>query len=303
MSVMQRHIIQSIIVELSMYQLSIISILFAAIVMLVLGMLLNYLLSNRNKVDYKSQYDEAETKLQSVEKKHKKSDGKLKQTSENRDMWQQKATKLESEITEVRSQADANLATLRVESGEQQSQIQSLSIELERSQRDKQQLQDNHNKLKEKYSANNKENKEWAAQLKKADKDRDEYKAKAIKAIKKSQELSEQLEAQTEKLAQFKEVSRELRRASAKAKKLTTDIAYWEQKHFDTHHELAAVIKNQEPMQEQLKNLNDLRSGDQLMAENMRKQLEALKNKYNEVNEKFKELAAKNRYSKQKSNS
>ncbi len=272
-----------------MYQLSIITIIFAAIVFLILGMLLNYLISNRNKIDYKSQYEEAAAELDTAQKKLKKADGKLKQTADNRDTWQRKATALESDLGEMKSTAESTQEAMRVEIAELNKRVESLTLELERIKRDKEQLQDVHNKLKEKYSANNKESKEWSALVQRAEKDRDEYKAKAIRAIKESKELNVKLEAQVEKIERFKEVSRDLRRANAKNKKLETDVSYWEQKHFDAHHELAALKKDQAPAKEQLQNITDLRNGDKIMMENMRKKLESFQNKYNELHQKYKE--------------
>jgi len=275
-----------------MYQLSVIALIFGAFVLLCLGALLNYFLSNRNKIDYKSKYEEAEKEVSSAQKKLSKVDSKLKQTSENRDMWRQKSEEAESQLSMIQSKSDQEISTLREEVDGLKIKIQNLTNDLERTQRDKEKLQENHNKLKGKYSENNKENKDWTGKLDKAEKDKKEYKLQWARAHKQSKELAAQLETQTEQIHEYKEVKRELRRANAKNKKQGSDLTYWEQKHFDTHHALAALKVTHEAVSEKLTKISDLRDGDKVMMDNMRKQLEEYKKKYIDINHKYKEMTS-----------
>jgi len=88
----------------------------------------------------------------------------------------------------------------------------------------------------------------------------------------------------------LRELKRDLRKTTAQKNKLEKDVEYWEKKHYDTHHELAALVKTHEALTSERDELTEMRNGDAIVIGNMKKQIELFKTKFLDIDQKYKEL-------------
>ena len=75
-------------------------------------------------------------------------------------------------------------------------------------------------------------------------------------------------------------------------RKLTKDLVYWEQKQFETNHELATTVKEIETIKAEREELVLRFKGAQIQKENMIKKIEEFKTKFVNVNNLYHELKA-----------
>jgi len=277
-----------------MYTYSLITLILGGAFLLFIGWLISYFVQKRNKTDYKSKFEGLESDYLSLSKSAKKEERKHIQIVNDRDHWKEESTQLQrqyerlkEEHIQLKSQHGGEYSALQQKYEASKSNVQNLTHTNES-------LKKEFNKLKERYSKSNKDQKQWSSQVVAAEKEMEQYKVKWARSQKETNDLTKKLEEQTEKIDRFTEVNKALRRANTQNKKLSSDIEYWEKKHYDTHHELASLTKEFHSLRVASSEVTDLRKGDQIVIENMKKQLEEYKHRYIDVNHKYRELISEN---------
>ena len=88
-------------------------------------------------------------------------------------------------------------------------------------------------------------------------------------------------------------MAREIKSLKARVKKYEADIVYWEKKHYDTHHELAQIKKKSFATDDTLRELEASRKSDEIIKESLKAQITDFKNKFVDVNNKYREMVSK----------
>jgi len=116
------------------------------------------------------------------------------------------------------------------------------------------------------------------------------HKKKIILGRREIKELKEQLEKQSARINEAREFASEFRIMKAEKRRLTKDLAYWEKKHYDTHHELAALTISVEKMKEDYKDLNLRFKGAIIEKQNITEKLAEFKTKFVNANNLYHQL-------------
>ena len=95
---------------------------------------------------------------------------------------------------------------------------------------------------------------------------------------------------QAEEINKIRVIEREMRLLKTKTKSLEKDVEYWEKKHYDTHHELAALKKDSESMNSKYSEIEELRKGDEILKTNLMQQIQEFKTKFVDVNNKYRQI-------------
>lgn len=277
-----------------MFTISYISAALFCIISLMFGMILSYFLSGRNKIDYKVKYEKGEVELSSSIKKNKKLEKLLSTVTSEKDTWKNKYSDLESDSSHKNSKHHASLVDKDKEIAELQLQIDKANTQTERITKDSEIISERYKKFKEKYDV-------LAGDQKKINKENSQFSHEnqqfknAVKKLKEQNlKLKQEIEEQQATVQSAKEIQKELRLLRVKNKKFSDDIAYWEKKHYDTHHELAKIKDEYLQTDNKFTELKSYRDGDQIIMENLKKQIEQYKSKFIDVNHKYNELLSSN---------
>lgn len=260
------------------------------LIFFVLGMLMYNILTKTKKEDWQSRYTASTQELNSLQKKLKIKEKTLSQTTSEKDNWKNKFTALESEAKissdkkqELLRNAEKTISSLR-------NDLEKTNKESDRTKRETENIELNYRKFKDKYDILAREQKG----IVKTNHQLLHEKDKLTSSLKKYKLLSKdaqiEIESQIATVNSAKEIQKELRLLRVQNRKLTDDCAYWEKKHYDTHHELAELGKKYEKADIQYSELKEYRNGDQIIMDNLKKQIEQYKTKYIDVNSKYRTL-------------
>lgn len=277
-----------------MYTYSLFTLILGGALLLLMGWLISYLFLKRNKTDYKSKFEGLEGDYLNLSKSAKKEERKHLQIVNDRDHWKEESKQVQAQYDTLKEEHVQSKGRYNEEFAALEQKYESSKSGMDNLTHAHESLKKEFKKLKERYSETNKDQKQWSSQVEAAKKEMEQYKIKWARSQKETNDLKEKLDGQTEKIDRFKEVNKELRRANTQNKKLTADIEYWEKKHYDTHHELASLTKEFHDLRVRSTDVVELRKGDQIVIENMKKQLEEYKHRYIDVNHKYRELISEN---------
>ena len=96
-----------------------------------------------------------------------------------------------------------------------------------------------------------------------------------------------------EKMHEVSKFTKEFRIMKSTNRKLTKDLIYWEQKQFETNHELATTTKEIVALKTEQEELVLRFKGAQIQKENMMMKIEEFKTKFVNVNNLYHELKEK----------
>ena len=107
------------------------------------------------------------------------------------------------------------------------------------------------------------------------------------------EELQNKIDGQVEKMHEVSKFAKEFRIMKSTNRKLTKDLTYWEQKQFETNHELATTTKEIVALKTEQEELVLRFKGAQIQKENMVKKIEEFKTKFVNVNNLYHKLKEK----------
>ena len=272
-------------------------ITFNTIIFLVLAAIVGWAIGNflqkKQSTALQNKYGalEAErSQLMNDLKKEKKQGNRIKQ---QKDTWQSKFEEAEKKYIPMTERSKKEIENLNTRILEAENGRHKMKTELDRKTARVDQLEKEYEKLKLRYDTDLGDSKGWKNKRDTLAREVKEYRAKYERTEKEVEQLRERITNQSKSIKDAQAVQSEFRRLKASKQKLENDVEYWEKKHYDTHHELAAIMKKLEEDDKKHVELDLLMKGQAIKEENMMKKLEEFKTKFVNVNNQYHELLNK----------
>lgn len=259
-----------------------------------LGILIYSILKPKKKGDWESKFRDSEDELNKVTKRLKREEGKINNLTSEKDNLKNSYDKLKVETNQTIGKAEDRVKSAETKLQEVKSSLDRTTSDNARLTTDFNALNEKFKKFKEKYDAQAGDYKDKVRLSNQLQHEKEKMNNLLAKYKEQIADLKAQIESQTATVNSAKESQKELRLLRVKNKKLGDDVIYWEKKHYDTHHELAALKVDQDAKEQKFGELENFRNGDQIIMENLKKQIEQYKTKFIDVNHKYRELISKN---------
>ncbi len=256
--------------------------------------LITYLIAksvlDKNGIGLKKSNNELQKKLSKLDKEVKKQDKHIKKWQGKSEEWQQKYESLELKTKEEQLADKKALQDYTANSEEQAKKILQLENELLRNV-DKIELQKNEiNKLKERYDIDLHDSKNWKPIKAKLEKQLASYEHSIEESKASITRLNDKLSKQTSEINELAKTQKRMRLLQTDKNKLEKDVKYWEQKHYDTHHELASLKEKYAALDSKRVELEQQLNGDHLVKKEMMESIKDFKTKFVNVNNQYHKL-------------
>lgn len=266
---------------------------FLSFVILIIGGIIGYIIKSyqeKNKFNWQEKFEATEKELNNTSKQLKKERNKVQQMEQQNGSWKAKYDAQEVKYAPMIEDYNDQINQLRTDANSQQDSYRKLEslYSSQTNQYDK--LKKSHQRLQEKYTTDLADTKGWKNTKSSLESEIESHKKKIILGQRKIKELQETLDKQTNRINEANKFASEFRIMKAEKRRLTKDLAYWEKKHYDTHHELASLTKEVEKKDDDYKDLNLRFKGSLIEKENMMKKLEEFKTKFVNANNLYHEL-------------
>ena len=272
-----------------MYSFDFLSFLFGIIGAIILYFINKYF-QDKNAIDWQGKFEETEQELNSTSKQLRKEQKKIQQMEQQSGSWKKKYEVQEEKYVPIVEDLNAQSNQLKADVKTQQNAYKKLESTYSSQTNQYDKLKKDHQRLQEKYTKDLADTKGWKNTKSSLESEVLSHKKKIILGQKKIKELEETLDKQSNRINEANKFASDFRILRAEKRRLTKDLAYWEQKHYDTHHELAALKTEVEKMEERYKDLNLRFKGSLIEKENMLKKLEEFKTKFVNANNLYHEL-------------
>ena len=262
--------------------------LFGLIISAILGFFIGRFFSNGGG-EWKTKFEQKNAAYIELDKKFK-AEGKhlnrLKQESQN---WKHKFENLEESHNKVL----AELEELKVKLADETAQKDKLQTELNQLNNAFERLSKEYDELRNKYRAEQKDTKAWRTEIELWKSEAEKYKNYFHKTDVRLKELQAMLKGRKELEAQLEQTRIEFKSQSHLVKQLNKDVKYWEEQHYKTHHELAALKIEMESSTKKTEDLNQLINGVRIEKQNLLTMIEEYKTKFIRKNNDYRELLEK----------
>jgi len=265
------------------------------IIVALVGILLGFLIGRKFKTkgtDWKSRFDESQKELNTVSKQYKKDKKKVHQLEQQNTDAQQKLAEVEAKYIPINEDLTLQLQTAQTEIQTLKKETEKLSSDASYFTNQYEQVKKEKSRLNDKYATDMKASKGWANKKGSLERDIENFKVKLATSRKETKDSQKKVEAQLQRMQEVNKFAQEFRNMKATNRKLTKDLAYWEKKHFETHHELASVTKEIDQLKADKEDLILRMKGGRIQQDNMMKKIEEFKTKFVNVNNAYHELKA-----------
>jgi len=230
----------------------------------------------KDKSDLTKQLNKEQSQVENLRKKSESWKHEFHSlTQEN----QLKAKEFRSQIDDLRSrlaEGKSDYSKLKLERDKVTTTLERTRKELE--------------KLKEKYDRDVAAGKEWRTDRAKMEREVKDLQSRLERQTVLANDYEKKYTKQAEEINKIRVMERELRMLKTKTKALEKDVTYWEKKHYDTHHELAALKKDTESITSKYSEIEELRKGDEILKSNLMQQIQEFKTKFVDVNNKYRKI-------------
>ncbi len=264
-------------------------LILGSIFFLCLGWLLYHLIKSKGSSDWSVKYADLQKEHNDLSKKLNKESKSVEQYKQKAESWKHEYQALTQEKqhqannnTKDRQFLTDQLDALNAEMSKVKKSNVDLKGRLDRTQKEL-------TKLKEKYSLDVVDGKEWKVERDELVREVKSLREKLERQLQITKEYKTKYDKQAEEINKVRVMEREIRLLKTKNKKFETDIQYWEKKHYDTHHELAELKKTHDKLQSEFSEVNELRKGDQVLKDNLMSQIQEFKTKFVNINNKYRE--------------
>lgn len=261
-----------------------------SIFFLCLGWLLYHLIKSKGSSDWNAKYSELQKEHNALTKKLNKESNAVEQYRQKAESWKHEYHALTQEKQHLASNnmKDKQFLTDQLDSvNDELSKVKKSNVDLEgKLDRTQKELV----KLKDKYSLDVVDGKEWKVERDELTREVRSLREKLDRQIQISKEYKTKYDKQAEEINKVRVMEREIRVLNTKSKKFEADVQYWEKKHYDTHHELAELKKTHDKLNAEVSELNELRKGDQVLKDNLMSQIQEFKTKFVNINNKYREV-------------
>lgn len=260
----------------------------------IIGAIIGYFIGKsyrgKNEVNWQEKFEATEQELNNTAKQLNKEKKKVHQMEQQNGSWKNKYDAQEEKYVPMVEDLNTQINDLRGDVKSQQNAYSKLESTYNSQTNQYDKLKKSHQNLQEKYTTDLAATKGWKNTKSSLESEIESHKKRIIAGQRKIKELEATLEKQTNRINEANKFASEFRIMKAEKRRLTKDLAYWEQKHYDTHHELAALKTEVEKMEDQYKDLNLRFKGSLIEKENMMKKLEEFKTKFVNANNLYHEL-------------
>jgi len=264
-----------------------------AVIGVVIGFFIGQYFKNKSDKNWKGMYKTANADLNSITKLHKKADKKSKQLTQQKTVLEQRITDTETKYIPLNKDLNEQLKLTKNELKEKVESHEKLEVNQARLEQRIEQHKKEIQNLKDTYANDLKDSKGWKNT--KGMLNNEIAKLEKVRQIleRENGALKVKLEEQQSKVEAARMSTQELKNIKSTNRKLTKDLKYWEQKHYDTHHELAQSLTKIETLEAANKDVDLLYKGSEIQKEEMMKKIEEFKTKFVNVNNLYHELKAK----------
>lgn len=277
-----------------MMSISYLAIALGGLALLCIGWLLNHLIRGSKYKDWKTNFLDLEKEHKSQAKQLNKEKKQVEQLRQKAESWKQEFHQLTQESLLIKKDHRASLTALEEQNKTVRTELSNTKTAKDRSVTAHEKLQKEHQKLKEKYKNDVLAGTEWRSEREKLQRELKDTSGRLEKTTVIANEYRGKYDKQAEEINKIRVMERELRMQKSKINKLTQDCEYWEKKHYDTHHELAALKEKVAGMQSKYDELDQLRKGDEILKSNLMDQITEFKTKFVDVNNKYRDLVSNN---------
>lgn len=226
-----------------MWTLSTLSVIASLLVAFIIGLIVMHLIKGQKKGISTEEYSALIKEKEELEKEVNKAKRSTEKASNEKNDWKQKFDNLQSSNLGGNTDLKDQIKGLKNNIISLEKDIDTAKAEKERADSRLNRLSDEHNKIKRKIKAERESYKSTKQELETAKKQNIQD-AETIDTLNaKVESMKQSLEKQFQKMGEINELTSLNRRLKAKNAKLGIDIEYWEKKHYETHHELAALKK------------------------------------------------------------
>ncbi|MFK8007133.1 MAG: hypothetical protein AB8H03_12200 [Saprospiraceae bacterium] len=265
-----------------------------SIIVGLIGFFIGKNLKTKSDQNWKNQFNESSRELKSMTKKHHKEKKKNQQLERHQLNSQEKIQETEEKYIPLNESLTQQLQTAQSEIATLQTNFDKLTSDHTYLTHQHEVLKKEKSRLNDKYATDLKASKGWANKKISLDREIENLKERILASKKESKDLQKKIDAQVEKMQEVSKFAKEFRIMKSTNRKLTKDLAYWEQKQFETNHELATTVKEIEGLKTEREDLVLRFKGAQIQKENMLKKIEEFKTKFVNVNNLYHELKGKN---------
>jgi len=228
-----------------------------------LGWFISKMVGNKKTEDLRPQYE-------ALQKENLKISKELKKKSAQVEQLKAKVEALKVEVDAATGKQDAKVNQLTGQINDLRTRMDKAKSEASQMKTERDQLQtrlDNTRKevdnLKEKYQRDVGAGKEWRKERDKMEREAESLNLKLKRQTELREEYQTKYTQTAEDVAKLRATRKELRMLKSTTRGLEKDVAYWEKKHYDTHHELAALKKDTEGIYVKNDELNAIKQEDE----------------------------------------
>lgn len=276
-----------------MISLSTFSLILLGILMLGVGYFVGQFFTKKSIKSRNEEYhalNKEHKQLIKKEKKALKDYGKAKGQADN---WRKKFEELEGtfavETDELQSKLEGvktNLAKATEDSVTLESENKILAS-------DKDRLEARFKKMEEKYNTDLEGLKEWKADKNKYERYVKDYKTKLKTTEEQLAKIKTTFQKQSKELEDAKVFDSKLRGLKSRNKQLENDLAYWEKKHYETHHELTTIKSEYATFEQKYASLELQQQSLHQQNQSMTQKVQEFKTRFVEANQEYHKLMEK----------
>ena len=222
------------------------SLILYAVLAFVVGFITKFILGRTGKTDYKTMFEAADKENKEASKNLARAQKSLDKSHSERDNWKVQYEELKNKIQSGQTEGKNEIRSLKEQIAAAQKETSVVNAEKERADTRFERLKNEFESYKRKMQVEKEAIKGYKSDIEALRKKEKEQTEALEKLTRQNGEMKISLEKQFQKMSEINEMSSQMRRLRAKNIKIQTDLEYWEKKHFETHHELAALKKSLE---------------------------------------------------------
>jgi len=217
-------------------------VLLIALVCLILGFILKSLFAKKGP-NNDSELDSLKQNVSSLTKDNDRAQKSLVKSQGEVENWKKKYNESKNKVVSEKGDDRSQIKMLKEEIAKGKKEVEQAQAEKHKGATKYDRLRNEFESYKRKMNSEKEAIKRYKTELeafKKSDKAKTDEIAKLSKQV---NDMKGSLEKQFQNMSEINEIKSLNRRLKAKNVKLQTDLEYWEKKHFEAHHQLAALKK------------------------------------------------------------
>lgn len=255
----------------------------------VLGFFIGRYFGDGSGGGWKEKHDTLNKQFLELQKQAKVEKKQLNSLKEDNIKWkrngeaaQEEVLNLKNEVDELKNQLNVEIDLKeknRIEHGKMSTTFNRLSKD--------------YDELRKSYRADQKDTRAWRAEIEKWNKEAVRYHGYSTKADEKIKDLQLKLQGEEDFKKEIDQLRIDYKSQSHLIKKLNQEVKYWEQQHYDAHHQLAALKADVENHAKKTEEIGLLNNGMKIEKQNLLQMIEEYKTKYIQKNNQCRDLMNK----------